>query len=55
MRDFFGKRLKDHAPEAFRAAHSRLYDFYRYQGLPPEFCTPEAYGLLALISLRFRN
>lgn len=49
VRDFFGKRLKGQTPEAFRAAHSRLYDFYRYQGLPPEFCTPAAYGLLALI------
>ena len=37
VRAHFGSRLKVRAPEAFREAHSRLYDFYRYQGLPQAF------------------
>ncbi len=39
--------MKNRAPEAFREAHSRLYDFYRYQGLPSVFHEPIAYALLA--------
>jgi tetratricopeptide (TPR) repeat protein len=29
IREFFAKRLRDHAPEAWREAHSRLYDHLR--------------------------
>jgi tetratricopeptide (TPR) repeat protein len=47
VRAHFGSRLQHRAPEAFREAHSRLYDFYRYQGLPQAFRTPIAYALLA--------
>ncbi len=46
-RAHFGSRLQHRAPEAFREAHSRLYDFYRYQGLPKQFHEPVAYALLA--------
>ena len=49
VRAHFGARLKAREAGAFTAAHSRLYDFYRYRGLPPAFCTPEAYGLLAFV------
>jgi hypothetical protein len=50
VRAHFGDRLKAQAPETFRAAHSRLYDFYRHQGLPQAFRTPEAYGVLAYMA-----
>jgi tetratricopeptide (TPR) repeat protein len=48
VRDFFGMRLKELDAETFRAAHGRLYDHYRYAGLPAAFCNPVAYGVLAL-------
>ncbi len=51
VREHFAAELKAAAPEAYTAAHSRLYDFYRYMGLPPEFRTPEAYGLLCNAAL----
>ena len=52
VRAHFGSWLKHHAPEAFREAHSRLYDFYRYQGLPQAFSSPEAYGLLVMAAAK---
>jgi tetratricopeptide (TPR) repeat protein len=52
VRAHFGDRLKARAPTAYAEACSRLYDHYRYQGLPREFCTPEAYGLLAFLTVR---
>ncbi len=52
VRAHFGSRLQHCAPDAFREAHSRLYDFYRYQGLPQAFRTPEAYGLLAFLAVQ---
>ena len=51
VRAHFSSRLQHRAPEAFREAHSRLYDFYRYQDLPQAFRTAEAYGLLAFIAI----
>lgn len=48
VRAHFGKRLKEHMPDAHGQARSRLYDFYRYRGLPEAFRTPEAYGLLVI-------
>jgi tetratricopeptide (TPR) repeat protein len=50
VRAHFGDRLKRLVPEAYREAHSRLYDFYRYQGLPQEFCNPLAYASLAIVA-----
>ena len=47
VRAHFGSRLQHRAPEAFREAHSRLYDFYRYLGLPEVFRGPASYGILA--------
>ena len=47
VRAHFGDRLKARAPEAYREAHSRLYDFYRYRGLPKAFHIPAAYTILA--------
>jgi len=48
VREYFGQRLQNLDPDAFRAAHGRLYDHYRYAGLPAEFRDPVAYGVLAL-------
>ncbi len=50
VRGHFGSRLQHRAAEAFRGAHRRLYDFYRYHGLPEAFCSADGYGLLALIA-----
>ncbi len=49
VRGYFGARLKELDGEIFRAAHGRLYDRYRYAGLPPAFRDPVAYALLAEI------
>ena len=46
VRDYFGARLKELDGETFRAAHGRLYDHYRYAGLPQAFRDPVAYALL---------
>jgi hypothetical protein len=48
VRAHFGDRLKSRALEAYREAHSRLYDYYRYLGLPQPYRTPETYNLLLL-------
>ncbi len=48
IREYFKRRLEVSAPEATREAHRRLYDFYRYQGLPAAFQEKVAYGLLGL-------
>ncbi|MFZ1108587.1 MAG: toll/interleukin-1 receptor domain-containing protein [Rhodomicrobium sp.] len=48
VREYFGERLKELDRETFKAMHGRLYDHYRYAGLPPAFCDPVAYGVLAL-------
>jgi tetratricopeptide (TPR) repeat protein len=47
VREYFGRRLALASPEAFKAAHGRLYDHYRYQGLPAAFREPVAYALLS--------
>ena len=49
VREYFGQRLAQIDRTAFKAAHSRLYDHYRYAGLPAAFREPTAYALLALI------
>lgn len=55
VREYFGSRVGgDRTGEgaldlaAFQAAHGRLYDHYRYAGLPQAFGEPVAYGVLAL-------
>ena len=50
VRDYFGARLKELDGEIFRAAHGRLYDHYRYAGLPAEFRSPEAVSVMALVA-----
>lgn len=50
VRGYFGARLKELDGEIFRAAHGRLYDRYRYAGLPAGFRDPVAYALLAEIA-----
>ena len=50
VREYFGARLKELDRETFKAAHGRLYDHYRYAGLPAAFRDPVAYGVLALKS-----
>ncbi len=47
VRGYFGMRLKELDAETFRAAHGRLYEHYRYAGLPPAFRDAAAYSLLA--------
>ncbi len=50
VRGYFGARLKELDGEIFRAAHGRLYDRYRYAGLPAGFRDPVSYALLAEIA-----
>jgi len=50
VREYFGARLEKDNPTAFRAAHARLYDHYRFRGLPEAFQEPVAYGVLALVT-----
>ncbi len=47
VREYFGARLKELDRESFKAMHGRLYDHYRYAGLPSAFCNPITYALLA--------
>jgi hypothetical protein len=47
VREYFGARLKELDRETFKAMHGRLYDHYRYEGLPAAFRDPVAYGVLA--------
>ncbi len=44
VREYFGQRLAQIDRTAFKAAHSRLYDHYRYAGLPAAFREPVAYA-----------
>lgn len=46
IREYFGHQLQTHYSAAFQAAHSRLYDHFRFEGLPVEFREPVAYALL---------
>ena len=48
IREYFGYQLRRHREEEFEAAHGRLYDHYRYTGLPEAFRDPVAYGALVL-------
>ena len=48
VREYFGQRLAQIDRTAFTAAHSRLYDHYRYAVLPQTFREPVAYAALAL-------
>lgn len=48
IREYFGHQLEHEYPDAFRAAHGRLYDRFRFAGLPEAFRDPVAYGALAL-------
>jgi len=50
VREHFSAELKATAPDAHSAAHSRLYDYYRYKDLPPEFNAPIAYAALAIVA-----
>ena len=50
VRAHFGDRLKSLALSAYKEAHSRLYDFYRFYNLPEEFRTSSAYLLLELVA-----
>ena len=45
VREYFGQRLAQIDRTAFKAAHSRLYDHYRYAGLPAAFREPISYAL----------
>jgi hypothetical protein len=50
VREYFGARLKELDRETFKAAHGRLYDHYRYAGLPAAFRDPVAYAALAIVA-----
>ncbi len=47
IREYFGHQLETQYPEAFRATHGRLYDWFRFAGLREAFRDPVAYGVLA--------
>ncbi len=47
VREYFGARLKELDGATFCAGHGRLYDHYRYAGLPGALRNPIAYALLA--------
>ncbi len=51
IREYFARRLQVIAPAAFRAAHRRLFNYYRFSGLPSAFRQPAAYGLLELFAV----
>ena len=46
VREYFGQRFVQVDRTAFKAAHSRLYDHFRYAGLPAVFREPTAYAAL---------
>ncbi len=48
IREYFGHQLEAEYEPAFQAAHGRLYDHFRFAGLPEAFQNPVAYGALAL-------
>lgn len=48
VRAYFGSRLKELDEPEFQGGHGRLYDHYRFQGLPEAFCNDVTYGVLAL-------
>ncbi len=48
VREYFGQRLAQIDRTAFKTAHSRLHDYYRYSGLPMAFRDPVAYAALAI-------
>ena len=50
VREYFGARLEREKPQAWRAAHGRLYEFYKTDALPEALRAPEAYGLLVISS-----
>jgi len=47
VREYFGARLAREKPEAWRAAHGRVYEYYKTRDLPPAFREPINYGMLA--------
>ena len=47
IREYFAFQLRTRYGEAFEAAHGRLYDHFRFEGLPEEFREPNSYGLTA--------
>jgi hypothetical protein len=52
IREYFGKRLKETKPDAFRAANARLYQYYKLRDIPPAFHDEVRYGLVALAGAR---
>lgn len=55
VREYFGKRLGEAKPEAFRVANLRLYEHYKLKDIPPAFHEPVRYGVLALAAARPRE
>lgn len=50
IREYFARRLKLTDAYSFGAAHERLYDYYRYRGLPAAFQEPVAYAALGIVA-----
>jgi len=50
VREFFGARLAEMDQTVPHEAHGRLYDHFRFAGLPVEFQEPVAYGVLGFCS-----
>lgn len=52
IREYFGRRLRETRPEAYRAANARLYEHYKLRDIPEAFHDPVRYGLMALAGAR---
>lgn len=50
VREYFGQRLQELDLPSYQAGHGRLYEHFRYLGLPPEFTDPLAYAFLGFAS-----
>lgn len=52
VREYFGRRLRQTRPEAFRAANIRLYEHYKLKEIPSAYHNPILYGLIVLAGAR---
>lgn len=48
VREYFGSRLRETRPEAFRAANLALYEHYKLKGLPEPLRDPVLYALMVV-------
>ncbi|MEO0447090.1 MAG: TIR domain-containing protein, partial [Verrucomicrobiota bacterium] len=50
IREYFGHQLEREYPKAFQEAHGRLYDGFRFAGLPEDYQNPIAYAALGIVA-----